>query len=110
MIDDNSGKTVNIICACSLLHRQFERDERPDNEFGKKDVALGIRRLGITAAGSTVDLTNFDLGAVVKIKGFIHVYRDEKQVLLEKMSTLLIIFKGLLRHYAIVSVANGEDF
>lgn len=43
------------------------------------------KQIGQTATGHTVDLTGVDIGAVVKIKGGLGVFRGEKQVLLERI-------------------------
>lgn len=42
-------------------------------------------QLGLTATGRTVDLTGVDVGAVIKVKGGVGVYRGEKQVVLERL-------------------------
>lgn len=43
------------------------------------------KQLGLSATGRTIDLTGVDIGAVVKIKGGVGVFRGEKQVQLERI-------------------------
>ena len=43
------------------------------------------QKLGLTATGHTVDLTGVDVGAVIKVKGGVGVYRGEKQIVLERL-------------------------
>ena len=105
-IDDSSGEAVNIICACSLPYQRSIRNETSNKILDEEDITLETRRLGTTAAGSFVDLTNFDIGQVVKVKGFINVYRDEKQISLEKMCTSCNAFKTLLHHHGVDSIAD----
>lgn len=85
-LDDSCGATIDLICGYQaavasttdvkphLSHRahlETHSDER--------------RQLGLTATGRTVDLTGVDVGAVIKVKGGLGVYRGKKQVVLERL-------------------------
>ena len=57
------------------------------------------KQLGLTATGRTVDLTGVDIGAVVKVKGGVGVYREEKQVLLERICMCREVSSYLLHYF-----------
>jgi hypothetical protein len=105
LLDDSSGVTIEVTCA---LRRQVvhppplaplppNTNVRGGREGGggaatiepdvrvSTDGASALKPMGLTATGRTVDLTGLDVGAVVKVKGGVGVFRGEKQVVLERI-------------------------
>lgn len=60
-----------------------------DNAKSSDQALDQSTQIGVTATGRTVDLTGLDIGAVVKVKGGVGVYRGQKQVLLERLCTFI---------------------
>ena len=88
LLDDSSGATIEVTCG-----RQAPAPRIGDTESelllpaeiraaANNPVSLPI---GLTATGRTVDLSGIDIGAVVKVKGGVGVFRRERQVLLERI-------------------------
>ena len=86
VLDDSSGKTVNVTCACRLSPLQLIYDERFDKRVCETTVTKDPSRLGTTSTGHAIDLTGLDVGDVIKVKGLIHVFRNERQISLERIS------------------------
>lgn len=101
-LDDYSGATIELTC----LH-QMAVASTTDGKTDLSDQALLTSRktninsdngreerkqIGVTATGRTVDLTGVDVGAVVKVKGGVGLFRGEKQILLERICTCRGIF------------------
>lgn len=90
-LDDSSGATIEVVCG--------RRAPAPPIGGTKSELPLPAEvraavsssaplPIGLTATGRTVDLSGIDIGAVVKVKGGVGVFRREKQVLLERVCTI----------------------
>lgn len=90
MLDDGSGRTVEVVCG---------RSPAVQGSGGKEGVVGGVTVLGekngvgeharggTTATGRTIDLAGVDVGTVVKVKGGVGTFRGEKQLALERLCT-----------------------
>lgn len=87
VLDDSCGATVELLCwrPTPTNNTPTIRPESPSLEDGvlSQDAAY----TGVTGTGRTVNLKGCDVGAVVKVKGGLSIYRGEKQVMLERICT-----------------------
>ncbi|KAL8812666.1 MAG: hypothetical protein Q9200_000854 [Gallowayella weberi] len=88
-LDDSSGLPIEIFCRKIANHATSGIDTSVDNHgvitLNKISVPKDDEHVCITSEGK-VDLQDFDVGSVVKIKGGISEFRGEKQVTLERIS------------------------
>ena len=81
MLDDFSGATIEITC---------QRDTAPLSDkttlSGQKLVEGEDLLVGKSVTGNAVDLKGIDIGTIVKVKGGIREFREEKQITLERIS------------------------
>ena len=77
-LDDSSGATIQVVCS---------RDPTPITSF-KTPPEKNPPKIstGKTATGNTIDMNGIDLGTVVKVKGGIGFYAQQKQITLERIS------------------------
>ncbi|MCJ1225882.1 hypothetical protein MMC12_002531 [Toensbergia leucococca] len=78
VLDDSSGATIEVTCA------REKPDAVPATKDGKE--LASEKMMGVTATGRTIDMSGIEVGAVVKVKGGIGQWREEKQVELERIS------------------------
>lgn len=107
LLDDGSGATIEVICglqapAPAIGGREPDLLLSADNRAAVTSPALSP--VGLTATGRTVDLSGVDIGAVVKVKGGVGMFRGQKQVLLERICTISFLFiprlfSDLLQHF-----------
>ena len=89
VLDDSSGMNIEVTCGRSATRGSTGKDMAP-NGLSALRGATGAgdeSQLGTTATGRMVDLKGVDVGAVVKVKGGIGKFREEKQVILERLCT-----------------------
>lgn len=94
-LDDSSGATIQLTCERQAVvpsktdvnsdHSEQALLTTHEPSLNSNSVRGESKQLGRTATGRTVDLTRVDVGAVVKVKGGLGVFRGEKQVLLERI-------------------------
>ena len=86
-LDDSSGRTIEVVCKRTPLYLQLVKKLEKDRELTKEDKALMAKesKMGITASGTIIDMSEWDVGMVVKVKGGIGTYRGENQVALERI-------------------------
>lgn len=97
-LDDYCGATIELTClhqtaVASKTDGKTDLSDKAHLTSRETNIKSDNRRedrkqIGVTATGRTVDLTGVDVGAVVKVKGGVGVFRGEKQVLLERISLL----------------------
>ncbi|MCJ1471041.1 hypothetical protein MMC07_009689 [Pseudocyphellaria aurata] len=89
-LDDNSGATIELTCERqTAVAATVDANDSDEARLTCSDNVIDQRnKIGVTATGRTVDFTGLDVGAVVKVKGGVGVFRGEKQVLLESLSLL----------------------
>lgn len=84
-LDDSSGATIEVTCP-------RERAPLPESTTLATNVTAGngssrvTSCKGRTLTGVEVDMSGIDLGSVVKVKGGVGVFRDERQINLERIS------------------------
>ena len=82
VLDDSSGATIQITCGRpKLVQPVLPKDELIAPGGGGAIVPTE----GVTATGRAIDLRGVDLGNVVKVKGGIGAFREQRQVLLERI-------------------------
>ncbi|KAL8730297.1 MAG: hypothetical protein Q9166_004180 [cf. Caloplaca sp. 2 TL-2023] len=88
-LDDSSGRTIEIFCKKETASAAPGICTTVDNHgaitLNKVPVQRDDEHVCTTSEGK-VDLRDFDVGSVVKIKGGISEFRGEKQVTLERIS------------------------
>ncbi|KAM5346605.1 hypothetical protein ACJ41O_009610 [Fusarium nematophilum] len=77
-VDDSSGACIECTVVISALGEGAKAEEAAPNK-------VGMNPLPAPAPGLYADI---DIGSVVDVKGGISVYRDERQLNIEKMATL----------------------
>ncbi|MCJ1235924.1 hypothetical protein MMC14_003898 [Varicellaria rhodocarpa] len=79
-LDDSSGATIQVVCS---------RDPTPITS-SKMALEKNPPKIstGKTATGNTIDMSGIDLGTVVKVKGGIGFYAQQKQITLERISII----------------------
>lgn len=103
-LDDSSGTTIEVTCgrptASASTNNTTAEISNPttDGKTVKDGGANDKRQTGVTATGRTIDLTGVDVGAVVKVKGGIGMFRGAKQVQLERICTFRPSFLHYLHH------------
>ncbi len=104
IFDDFSGTTLELTCirkappptthSTTTSGVKTAETSEQGNGFGlygpslSTEVKLPLAKAGITgitAEGNEVDLSNVDIGSVVKVKGGIGEFRGQKQILLERI-------------------------
>lgn len=90
VLDDSCGDTIELLCwrqttPNSTTNAPKIRPESPffEDELLSQDAAY----TGVTGTGRTINLKGYDVGAVVKVKGGLSIFRGEKQVMLERICT-----------------------
>ncbi|KAF6230357.1 hypothetical protein HO133_004699 [Letharia lupina] len=89
LLDDSSGATIEITCG-----RPAPTPTAPNaNSTSLAEGSAGLGRLdafdkGVTATGRDVDLSGVDIGSVVKVKGGVGLFREVRQMLLERISII----------------------
>ena len=91
LLDDSSGATIEVTCGRQAPAPPIGATE-PDLLLSADIKAAtstpALSQIGLTATGRTVDLSGVDVGAVVKVKGGVGVFRGQKQVALERICTI----------------------
>lgn len=90
ILDDSSGATIEITCGRRGLASGVAdgRVAAGGTEGLGRTLALPeAPTKGVTATGRDIDLGGVDVGSVVKVKGGVGSWREEKQVLLERICT-----------------------
>lgn len=82
-LDDSSGATIEITCG----RQKPVQTVLPPGDASKARIPDAPTE-GHTATGVRIDLRGIDIGSVVKLKGGIGSFRGEKQILLERISTI----------------------
>lgn len=99
LLDDSSGATIELTCGCETPRAPTDGVEAlPVNgarAADTKPVTKETKQIGLTVTGRTIDLSMVNVGAVVKVKGGIGVFRGEKQVILERICMYRSINLGL---------------
>lgn len=85
-LDDSCGATIELICGyqAAVASTTDVRTDLSDKAFLKTRSDQRLQQ-GLTATGRTVNLAGVDVGAVIKVKGGVGVYRGVKQVMLERL-------------------------
>ncbi|MCJ1472129.1 hypothetical protein MMC13_000776 [Lambiella insularis] len=86
-LDDSSGATIEVTCP---------RERMPLSKSTTVDATVPAANTGSsgynckarTLTGVEIDLSNIDVGSVVKVKGGVGVFRGEKQITLERISII----------------------
>lgn len=99
-IDDGSGRVIEVVCSCAL--RTFSSG-RPNTEgLAQSGELVRLRPeawMGKSETGYDVDMRGLEVGKVVKVKGQVGEFRDERQILLERIGrSLLFHTVGWARH------------
>lgn len=96
LLDDSSGATIEVTCGRQAPAPSMAGVTEPDVPLSASSRAavsgLASTPTGLTATGRTVDLSGVDVGAVVKVKGGVGVFRGEKQVVMERICTFVFLF------------------
>lgn len=93
VLDDSCGATIELLCWRPTLPKPTKnamtiRPESPSFECSEAElVSQDTAYTGVTGTGRTVNLKGYDIGAVVKVKGGLSIYRGEKQIMLERICT-----------------------
>ena len=87
LLDDNSGATVEITCGRPTPTYKDAEHILPTVGDEARFLPDPVTQ-GLTATGRSISLEAVDLGTVVKVKGGLGTFRDEKQLLLERISIL----------------------
>ncbi|KAL9132358.1 MAG: hypothetical protein Q9175_006471 [Cornicularia normoerica] len=89
LLDDSSGATIEITCA-RPAPKPTTRDASTTSlpEDPRLLSRLDASCKGVTATGRDVDLSGVDVGTVVKVKGGVGSFREMRQMLLERISTI----------------------
>lgn len=98
VLDDSSGATIEVTCGRQPPAPQIGGTKSDPLFSVDIKAAVGSAAsspVGLTATGRTIDLSGVDVGAVVKVKGGVGVFRGEKQVSLERICTILLVFPYL---------------
>ena len=83
-LDDSSGFNIEIMCERPKGGQTIQaQDMNPDALLADQP---GMPMKGCTASGREVELAGIDVGAVVKAKGTIGVFRGARQLLLERIA------------------------
>lgn len=99
-MDDSCGATIEVTCGRPSASASTNQATAGNPHLAgavtdvrnvKKDGA-SAGDIGVTTTGRAVDLTGVDVGAVVKVKGGVGIFRGAKQVLLERICTCSRIF------------------
>lgn len=90
VLDDSCGATIELLCWRPTPPKPTNntstiRPESPSLEDGL--LSQDATYTGVTGTGRTINLKGYDVGAVVKVKGGLSIYRGEKQVILERICT-----------------------
>ncbi|KAL6717424.1 hypothetical protein ACLMJK_005339 [Lecanora helva] len=86
VLDDGSGSTLEITCSRPTPTRK--EGEKPLPLDTSAALSNSTQSEGLSATGRSIDLSLVDVGTVVKVKGGIGIFRDDKQLLLERISTI----------------------
>ena len=86
LLDDSSGATIEITCA-RPAPAPTAHNANATSRTGDSTVPSGLdaSSKGVTAMGLDVDLSGVDIGIVVKVKGGVRSFRDERQMSLERI-------------------------
>lgn len=100
LLDDSSGATIEVTCGRQVPAPPIGGTE--PNLLPPAQISAVVSHpaplpIGLTATGRTVDLSGVDVGAVVKVKGGVGVFRGEKQVSLERICTIFYLPQNILR-------------
>ena len=87
LLDDSSGAIVEITCGRPTRNNKDAEPTLPADST-KASILPDPPTKGLTATGRSISLEAVELGTVVKVKGGIGTFRDEKQLLLERISIL----------------------
>lgn len=91
VLDDSCGATIELSCRRPALpnptnNATLVRPESPSVENSQDElVSQDPAYAGLTDTGRTINLKSYDVGAVVKAKGGLNVYKGEKQMRLERI-------------------------
>ena len=81
-LDDSSGLNIEIMCP---RPREFTRlGDQVSSVLAKDDP---LWNMGHTVNGYDIDMGRIQLGDVIKAKGGVGEFRNERQLLLERYST-----------------------
>ena len=103
ILDDSSGANIEITCG-----RATEQTAAVKADTRQESKAQTKHAVGKTDQGFEVDLTDVDIGSVVKIKGTIGMFRDSRQIQLERLCKL--VHCAIMRNHGLdkfVAAANS---
>ena len=87
VLDDSSGATLEITCGRRTSNSKQTASILLVDDY-KVPESASLSTKGVTATGKDIDLSDMDIGTVVKVKGGIGNFRGQKQMLLERLSII----------------------
>ncbi|MCJ1356761.1 MAG: hypothetical protein MMC33_006757 [Icmadophila ericetorum] len=90
-LDDSSGMNIEVVCRKSPTYLRLAKKKSENMELTSEETKTMLKesKMGITAQGTQIDMSEWDVGMAVKVKGGITAYKGERQVALEKITTVL---------------------
>ena len=102
VLDDSSGATIEVTCGRPApLSSASDPTLISEGRTGqnKELITLNAHTTGVTATDREVDLSGIDVGTVVKARGGIGAFREERQMLLERICMILAPASQNLKYY-----------
>ncbi|MCJ1244017.1 hypothetical protein MMC30_001214 [Trapelia coarctata] len=85
-LDDSSGSNIEVTCPKERPPLQATISAAPTAPTNNE--ALRNNSMARTLCGNAIDMSDIDLGSVVKVKGGISEFRGEKQITLERFELI----------------------
>ena len=103
VLDDSTGSTIEIFCKRESITPSQTLVGKGSSKGSLVDLNNKLEEnqevIGLTAQGNMVNFKGIDIGSIIKVKGGVGEFRQEKQVLLERVCRYCLGYVNALNAY-----------